>query len=466
MDISAFVIACLIAAVGGGIGILLGRMGREAQRLASERERAEVLTALARSEQEASTLREDRDAQKAIVVQLDKELGESVAAVARLEERERGLNRQLTDQAAELTRLQEKLTTEFENISNRVLLQVSGQVSAGSEKRLEALLTPFRERLGDFQKRVEETYDKETRDVLSLKAQISSIAKLNETLGAQADSLARALKGDVKAAGRWGELVLERILEDSGLVDGREFVRQGQGLGLKSEHGGAQRPDILVRLPEHRYVIIDSKMPLTHYEAFFAAEDPKVRTECVSQFVCALRNHIGALAGKRYQDADNIIAHDYVLLFLPIEGALALALQQDSTLFSYAWEKQVILVGPSTLMMTLKTVGSIWRYQRQSENAEKIAKAGAALYDKLVGFVDELSSVGERLDQAQRSYSTAMDRLKTGRGNLLARAEGMRKLGLQPKKLLPSANTDVDVAEEDHSSNAIGCSAMPSEYPA
>lgn len=443
------IITILSTILGAALGYFIGLRGKDAMRIAFEQERATLGAEVARFKQEALSLTEQRNDYRARSETAEKEASEAKLARATAEEREATAKKKVDEQATQLAELNTKLTAEFENIGNRILKQVSGDLTSTSETRIDGLLKPLRDKLEDFQKQVAASYDQETRDVLSLKTQIESIVQINKSLGTQADNLAKALKGDVKTAGRWGEMILERILEDSGLTEGNEYIRQGQGLGLKSADGGPQRPDVLVRFPEGRHMVVDSKVPLTHFDAYYAADDEIGRNASLNLFLNSVRSHIAGLAEKSYQDNDKLIAHDYVLLFIPIEGALVLALQSDESLFSYAWERRVVLVGPSTLMMTLKTVASIWRFQRQSDNAEKIAKAGADLHDKLVGFLEEMDNVGQRLDQAQASYVKARDRLTAGRGNVISRAKQMIELGVKAKKVLPISFSDKDQVDPD-----------------
>ena len=272
----------------------------------------------------------------AVELQRDAAASEAKAAgaeVARLKERENALTQKIETQTLQLAEQQKQLTAEFENIANRILKANATELSANSQKALAAILDPLRERIQDFQKKVETTYEAENREVLSLKEQIKLIVETSHAIGNQADGLAKALRGDSQLLGRWGELTLERILEAAGLTEGREYISQGRGLGLKSEAGGAQKPDIIVMLPEQRTMIVDSKVPLTSYERVIAAKDETERAICADQFIRDVKFHIDALAGKRYQENEKLQAHDCVLMFVPIEGALAAALTREPELF-------------------------------------------------------------------------------------------------------------------------------------
>ena len=366
----------------------------------------------------------------------------AVAEVARLTERETALTDKIETLAAQLADQQKQLTVEFENIANRILKTNATELSANSQKELSAILEPLRQRIQDFQTKVETTYTAENREVLSLKEQIKLILETSHTIGNQADGLAKALRGEPQALGRWGELALERILEAAGLTEGREYISQGRGLGLKSESGGAQRPDIIVKLPEQRTMIIDSKVPLASYERLIAASDEAERGICADQFVKEMKGHIDDLAGKRYQENEKLQAHDCVLMFIPIEGALAAALTREPELFVYAWDRHVVIVGPPTLLMTMKTVASIWRYENQGQNAQDIARLAGDLCDKVSASLADLNGVAERITEALTAHNEAVKRLSTGKGNALSIGQRIRNLGVKTKKPMPSMLVD------------------------
>ena len=366
----------------------------------------------------------------------------AVAEVARLTERETALTDKIKTLAAQLADQQKQLTVEFENIANRILKTNATELSANSQKELSAILEPLRQRIQDFQTKVETTYTAENREVLSLKEQIKLILETSHTIGNQADGLAKALRGDSQLLGRWGELALERILEAAGLTEGREYISQGRGLGLKSESGGVQRPDIIVNLPEQRTMIIDSKVPLASYERLIAASDEAERGICADQFVREFKGHIDDLADKRYQENEKLQAHDCVLMFVPIEGALAAALTREPELFVYAWDRHVVVVGPPTLLMTMRTVASIWRYELQGQNAQDIARLAGDLCDKVSTSLADLNGVAEKIADALTSHNEAVKRLSTGKGNALSIGQRIRNLGVKTKKPMPSMLVD------------------------
>ncbi len=366
----------------------------------------------------------------------------SAKEIARLQERERALSEQIEALKSQQTGLQEQLKAEFENIATRVLKANATELSQDSQRALSTILDPLRERIQEFQKKVETTYDSESREILTLKEQIKLIVEANRTLGTQADGLAKALRGDIQLLGRWGELILERILEQAGLREGSEYISQGRGMALKSDAGGPQRPDIVLLLPEKRTMIIDSKVSLASYDRLVAATDEGERAEHSAQLVRDVKVHIDGLASKRYQDNEKLEAHDCVLMFVPIEGALAAALTAEPELFTYGWDKRVVLVGPPTLLMTLRTVASIWRYELQAQNAQEIARLAGALCDKVSDSLVDFNNTTERISGALAAHNEAMKRLTTGKGNALSIGERIRNLGVRTKKPIPSVLVD------------------------
>jgi DNA recombination protein RmuC len=442
-------IGALLVALGGAVGFVLGRYvppairedataALSAAQLAAARlgERADMLEVqLAERAESLDAVETRRDA-------AEREARTSAQEVVRLRERERELGERIAEQAGLLADLQTRLTGEFENIANRILKANASELSENSQMQLKAMLDPLRERLHEFQNKVETTYQSETREVLSLKEQIRLLVETSHAVGNQADGLAKALRGDTQLLGRWGEIALERILEAAGLNEGREYIAQGRGLGLKTETGGHLKPDIIVLLPERRSMVIDSKVSLTGYERLIGAEEPEDQARCGQLFLRDVRAHIDGLAGKRYQENDKLVAHDCVLMFVPIEGALAAALNRDPELFSYAWNRRVVLVGPSTLLMTMRTVASIWRYELQGQNAQEIARLAGDLCDKVGMSLADLNVVAERMGDAMAAHNSAVKRLSTGRGNALSLGERIRGLGVKTKRPLPPVLVD------------------------
>jgi DNA recombination protein RmuC len=427
-----------------------GEARRAAEEVARLTERVAGLTKRSQEQSEQNS---------ALEAQRDKAASEAEAArveVAQLKERESALAEKIDTQTGQFAELQKQLTAEFENVANRILKANVTELSENSQKALASILDPLRERIQEFQKKVETTYEAESREVFSLKDQIKLIVETSNAIGNQADGLTKALRGDSQLLGRWGELALERILEAAGLTEGREYISQGRGLGLKNEAGGVQKPDIIVVLPENRTMIVDSKVPLTSYERLIAAKDEAERAICADQLVRDVKGHIDGLAGKRYQENEKLQAHDCVLMFVPIEGALAGALTREPELFVYAWDRRVVLVGPPTLLMTMRTVASIWRYEDQGQNAQKIASLAGSLCDKVSASLIDLNAVAEKIAGALNAHNEAVRRLSTGKGNALSVGEHIRSLGVKTKRPMPSMLVDgvsIAAATEDFEEN-------------
>lgn len=354
--------------------------------------------------------------------------------VVRLREHEASLIKKISEQEQQLSDQQNRLTTEFENIANRVLADNAHRLSETSDKSLAGIVDPLRDKISEFQSKVESTYSQEQRDVLSLKTQIELLLQTSTAIGSQADGLAKALRGDSNQIGRWGELTLERILEAAGLQEGREYITQGRGLGLTTEDGRAQRPDVIVSLPQGRTVVVDSKVSLASYDRLVATQDESFR----NQLVADMREHIDELSERRYQDNEKLQAHEYALMFVPIEGALAAVLNKDPELFLYAWNQRVVLVGPSTLLMTMRTVHRMWQYERQSENAQEIARLAGEMCDKVSASLGDLNSVAEKVKGALDAHYSAVKRLSTGRQNVLTIGERIRGLGVSTRREPPT----------------------------
>jgi DNA recombination protein RmuC len=332
-----------------------------------------------------------------------------------------------------LENAEKNMTSAFENLSNKIIEEKSKKFTEQNKLNISETLNPLREQLGDFKKKIEDVYDKETRDRVSLFNEITSLKSLNQQMSNDAINLTRALKGESKTRGNWGEVILQRVLEDSGLKNGREYEAQES---YRDENGKLFYPDVVVHLPDNKDVVIDSKVSLNAYERFYTAEDDEVQKQALAEHLDAIRTHISDLQGKNYDELVKINSLDMVLMFVPIEPALMLAVEQDENLFNDAFKRGIFLVSPSTLTMNLQIIHNMWRYEYQNKNAKEIAKRAGDMYDKFVGFVDALEDIGDKLDKAQSSYQTAHNRLTDGRGNLVGRAEAIHKLGLQTNKKL------------------------------
>ena len=370
------------------------------------------------------------------------------AATVRNAELETRLNEERKQASEKLTLLQEareQLRLEFQNLANRIFEDKSRRFADQSRTDLDQMLTPFREQLKDFEKKVDDTYQKEARERFSLRQEVVRLQVLNQQIQTDAVNLTNALKGQSKTQGNWGEVILERVLEQSGLHKGREYEAQGS---YRDMQGRQMRPDIIVHLPENKDIIIDSKVSLTAYEKYVNANDEDLKKQAIRQHLVSLHSHIKELQGKQYETLPEITSLDFVLMFIPVEGAFMLALEEDENLFRKCFEHNIMIVSPSTLLVTLRTIQNIWRYEYQNRNAMEIARQAGNLYDHFVRFVAELEKVGDHLDKAHQSYNQAHKRLSTGRGNLVRRAEGLRELGIQNTKSLSSSmqeNAHIDL---------------------
>jgi len=345
-----------------------------------------------------------------------------------------------------LENAEKNMTSAFENLSNRIIEEKSKKFTEQNKLNISETLDPLREQLGDFKKKIEDVYDKETRDRVSLFNEITSLKSLNQQMSKDAINLTRALKGESKTRGNWGEVILQRVLEDSGLKNGREYDAQES---YRDEHGRLFYPDVVVHLPDNKDVVIDSKVSLNAYERFYAAEDDKEQEQALAEHLDAIRTHISDLQGKNYDELVKINSLDMVLMFVPIEPALMLAVEQDENLFNDAFKRGIFLVSPSTLTMNLQIIHNMWRYEYQNKNAKEIARRAGDMYDKFVGFVDAIEDIGDKLDKAQSAYQTAHNRLTDGRGNLVGRAEAIHKLGLQTNKKLDKELVDKQRDNDD-----------------
>mgnify|MGYP003117935832 FL=1 len=404
----------------------------EKKREQEEREYEERLKDL-QNEKEAE-LKEERNRAN----ELDKQLAERNAEYRNLQER-------LNEQKKELSEMQEQLTTQFENLANKILEEKSEKFTKQNKEQIDQLLNPLGEKLEAFKKKVEETHKDEVEARGSLKQELKHLMELNKTMSEDAKNLAKALKGDNKAVGDWGEVILERILERSGLTKGREYETQK---GFSKEDGmGHNKPDVVVYLPDEKFMVIDSKVSLKAYEKYSSADDEREQQQFLKEHVNSIRAHVKRLSGKNYEQIHGAKSPDFVLLFIPIEPAFSAALQYDSNLYYEAFDQNIVIVSPSTLLATLATIDSVWKQEYQNKNAMEIAKRGGALYDKFVLFVESMNDIGQRIRQTQDSYDEAMGRLSTGSGNLVRQAEMIRKLGAKASKQLPDGMSDK--VEED-----------------
>lgn len=359
--------------------------------------------------------------------------------ISKWQEQNKFLKEKLDSQKEEMEKLQQKFTTEFENLASKILKQNTRDFTETNEKRMTEILDPLKDKISTFEKKVSDVYDKEAKDRHSLKGEIKQLYELNKKINEEAHNLTKALKGDTKTQGNWGEFILEKILESSGLIKGKEYETQ---YSTTNPEGKRIQPDVVVYLPDDKHIIIDSKVSLTAYEEFVNEEDEAKRDRLLKNHLISVQSHIKKLSEKNYQQGAGMDSPDFVLLFLPIESSFSLAIQADRNLYSFAWDRKVVMVSPSTLLATLKTISSVWKHERQTKNALDIAEKAGSLYNKFVGFVEDMQKIERGLDSSRNAYNDAMNKLKEGRGNLVRQTERIRKLGAKTNKKLPKDLTE------------------------
>ena len=340
------------------------------------------------------------------------------------------------EQKQEVNELQEKFSKEFENLANKILEEKTQKFTEQNKENLKNILSPLQDKILHFEKKVEDTHKESIDYHAALRQQILGLREMNAQMSKETINLTKALKGDSKMQGNWGELVLERVLEKSGLEKGREYEVQQS---FTNEEGARILPDVIINLPDGKKMIVDSKVSLTAYERYVNEEDDAQQNIYLKEHVNSVKRHVEQLSDKRYQDIYHMESPDFVLLFIPIEPAFALALQEDLNLYNKAFEKNIVIVTPSTLLATLRTIDSMWTNQKQQENAIEIARQAGALYDKFEGFVTDLIKVGKKMEEAKTEYGAAMNKLTEGKGNLVTSAEKLKKMGAKAKKALPEA---------------------------
>jgi len=360
---------------------------------------------------------------------------------AELREQEESHQQRLTD----LQGSRDELRAQFAELAGKIFDEREQRFAETSQQQLGQLLNPLKERIQSFEKRVEESYQQEARERFSLGKELERLQQLNLRLSDEATNLTRALKGQ-KTQGNWGELILERVLEHAGLEKGREYQTQ---VSLKGPDGERFQPDVLIMLPGDKQVVVDAKVSLTAYQQYVSAEDEAISQVALKQHVLSLRNHVKGLSGKDYKRLEGLHSLDFVLLFVPIEAAFSAALQAEPTLFQEAFDRSIVIVSPTTLLATLRVIDSLWKQERQSQNAREIAERAGWLYDKFVLFIQDLDEVGNRLQQLDKAYSAARNKLTDGRGNLVSRSEQLKLLGARASKQLPADLLERAMTDED-----------------
>lgn len=423
----------VLSAVFLGLGFLIGKLlssNQSSATLAQKEEQIRQLTQQVTSGQqqwqtaqaEKETLRTEREA---LALQLTKKEVDFSNLVERNKEYRQ-----------EVEHLQEKFTKEFELLAQKILEEKTTKFTEQNKENLKTILSPLQEKIQLFEKKVEDTHKESIDYHAALRQQILGLREMNEKMSQETINLTKALKGDNKMQGNWGELVLERVLEKSGLEKDREyFVQQS----FTTPEGQRLQPDVVIALPDGKKMIVDSKVTLTAYERLCNAETEEEQKQHLREHLIAIHRHVEQLSSKNYYDLYQMESPDFVLLFIPIESAFAVALQEDNGLYNKAFEKNIVIVTPSTLLATLKTINSMWTNQKQQENALEIARQAGALYDKFEGFVTDLIKIGKKMDEAKVEYQGAMNKLTEGKGNLISSVERLKKMGAKAKKAMPDA---------------------------
>lgn len=401
----------------------------------TDSENQQLLLKLAVLEEKLKQQQSESNNFQAIQQQLLQSQTENSALKTRLQEQEKNT----IEKIKLLQNAENQLKLQFENLANKIFEDRSQQFSEQNKSNMEHIVSPIKSQLSDFKQRIESVYENETKDRVSLREEINSLRRDTAKMNQEALNLTRALKGDKKIQGNWGEMILEKVLEQSGLRKGIEYETQG---AFRDEGNNLFKPDVIIRLPEDKDVIVDSKVSLLAYEKYCSLDSEQEITQALKAHIKSVRDHIKGLSDKDYSGLKGLRSLDFVLLFMPIESAFIAAFQADEKLFTDAFEHKIIVVTPTTLLATLKTIENIWRYERQNENARIIAEKAGSLYDKIRGFVEDLDKLGNQLNTANKTYDGVMNKLTTGHGNLVRQASSFVELGVKVKKTMPKSLTD------------------------
>ena len=409
----------------------------EFSRLNQENEgfRAEVARTTERAENSAA----ERLRLEAKLREVELDLATKNERIVKAEESFKSQRERLSEQENYIQTLQQQFKLEFENIANKLLDDKSKSFTEHNRTQLDVILNPFKEKLKDFEEKVDKVYKAESDERNVLKGEINKLVENNRLMSEETQNLTKALKGDQKKQGNWGEMILEKVLERSGLVKDREYRVQASMVG---PDGNRLQPDVVIDMPDGKHLIVDSKVSLVAYERLVNSDNEAEREVFAKEHVKSIQNHINDLCGKNYQDLYQINSPDFVLLFVPIESSFSVAVQLDEELFNYAWDRRVVIVSPSTLLATLGTVASIWKQERQNKNVLEIARLSGAMYDKFFNFVEDLEDMGNSLKQTKKAYDKAINKLSTGAGNLTVTADKIKKLGAKASKQLDQKYID------------------------
>ena len=419
----------------------------EGERNELDKQRAVSLAKESEKKVQMEKLAKEIEEKKQSLDELLRETTNQKATIAELNTRIEEERKQSKEKLVLLNEAKTELTNQFKALAHDIFEEKGKTFSEQSQSKLDALLNPFRDQLKDFKQKVDDVYVNEAKERASLKQELDNLRLLNQQINQEAMNLTRALKGNKQSQGKWGELILERVLEQSGLRKGIEYELQS---GYRDAEDKLLKPDVIIHLPEGKDIIVDSKVSLLDYEKYSTADDEIEQNKALKDHVQAVRNHIGTLSSKDYSNLKGIRSLDFVIMFMPIEAAFLAAFKHDEKLFSDAFERKVVIVTPTTLLATLRTIENIWRYERQNQNAQAIAKRAGALYDKLRGFVEDMEKLGNQLSTAHGTYGDAMNKLTLGKGNLISQASRFVELGVKVKKTLPKSVTQIaEIDSED-----------------
>lgn len=455
MDLLPIIIALVILVIAiviatrknQGAPLVVGGEG-ELEMLRKQKE--ELALSLARTEQQVCSLQEEKDRnqqlfkeeQQLLRAELEDMRSKYLEAEKSLEKARAFFQSQkelLEAQKQEIEKTKKDFNLEFQALANKILEEKTQKFTEANTKNLDQILNPLKEKLKTFEEKVEKTYQTEAAERNTLKGVVEQLMEQSRHIKDEASNLTRALKGDAKKQGNWGEVILERVLERSGLVRDREYQLQAS---MQDEDGRRLQPDAVIHLPDNKHLVVDSKVSLVAYERWINAETEEEKEQFAKQHILSVENHVKSLASKNYQELYAINSPDFVLLFMPIESAFSMSVTYKSELFSEAWDRRVVIVSPSTLLATLRTIASIWKQERQTRNVLEIAKEAGALYDKFVGFLKDLDDVGKNLERAQSAYTDARKKLGEGRGNIINKTEKLKTLGANATKQIDASYLD------------------------
>jgi DNA recombination protein RmuC len=442
--ITYLLIAIIFALIGLFIGKLLSKLHFEKEKIFVEKEKSTL-------EERVVLLQQSKEMVENNFIESQKELKNNqlekenlITVNTRQDSEINNLQLKLSENKGEVEKLNEKFTKEFENLANKILDEKSSKFTEQNKENIKNILSPLQEKIKGFEDKVEKTHKESIDYHAALRQQIIGLKELNQQMSKETINLTKALKGDNKIQGNWGELVLERVLEKSGLEKDREyFVQQS----FTNDEGKRVLPDVVIHLPDNKKMIVDSKVSLVAYEQYMNEEDETLKERFLKEHVASLKRHVDQLSDKKYEDIYKIESPDFVLLFIPIEPAFAVALNSDTYLYNKAFEKNIVIVTPSTLLATLRTIDTMWNNEKQQKNALEIARQAGALYDKFQGLLGDLIGIGKRIDESKKEYANAMNKLVEGRGNIITSVEKLKKMGAKAKKSLPE--NIIERARED-----------------